>query len=195
MPRSLLPRSLLVLCLLGLGVAHAAADAPWGLDQLLAGFSAQRSSQKRFTETKYLSVLSQPLQLSGTLSYVAPDHLEKHVLAPNEERYVVDGDTLLVENKSRNLRRSFALQSYPDIWAFVESFRATLAGNAATLRRFYALELSGDRGKWQLTLTPLQDSMLKAVAGIRIDGRADQITRIEIVEAGGDRSVMRIEDR
>lgn len=188
-------RSLLLLFLLGAGIAHAAADAPWDLDQLMAGFSAQRSSEKRFTETKYLSVLSEPLQLSGTLSYVAPDHLEKHVRTPNEERYVVDGDTLLVENKSRNLRRSFALQSYPDIWAFVESFRATLAGDAQTLRRFYAVDLSGDRAKWELTLTPLQASMLRVVASIRIAGHAAQITRIDIAEAGGDRSVMHIENR
>lgn len=194
MSRSLLLRGLLLLCLFGLGIAQA-ADTPWSLDQLLAGFSARRSSDKRFTETKHLSVLSEPLQLSGTLSYAAPDHLEKHVLAPNEERYVVDGDTLLVENKSRNLHRSFALQSYPDIWAFVESFRATLAGDASTLRRFYTLELDGDRTKWQLTLTPLQASMLQAIASIRIQGHAAQITRIEIVETGGDRSVMQIEDR
>mgnify|MGYP000097149963 CR=1 FL=1 len=193
-------RSFFLLCLLWCScapsfAAESAANAGWGIDQLMAAFAAQPASEKRFTEKKYLSVLDQPLQLTGTLSYAAPDHLEKHVRTPNEERYVVDGDTLLVENKSKNLRRSFSLQSYPDIWAFVESFRATLAGDAQTLRRFYTLQLTGDQTEWELTLTPLQASMLKAVASIRIRGRAAQIVGIEITETGGDRSVMRIEDR
>lgn len=189
-------RSLFLLCmLLCLCAPSLAMESAWNIDQLMAAFAAQPSSEKRFTEKKYLSVLNEPLQLAGTLSYTAPSHLEKHVRTPNEERYVVDGDTLLVENKSKNLRRSFSLQSYPDIWAFVESFRATLAGDTQTLRHFYALQLAGDKTKWELMLTPLQPSMLKAIASIRIQGRAAQIVGIEITETSGDRSVMSIEDR
>lgn len=192
-------RSILLLwliCLVSPGLAADADTSPaWTIDRLMAAFAAQPSSEKRFTEKKYLSVLSEPLQLAGTLSYTAPDHLEKHVLSPNEERYVVDGDTLSVEDKSKNLQRSYSLQSYPDIWAFVESFRATLAGDTQTLRRFYSLRLAGDKGNWELDLTPLQPSMLKAITGIRIKGHGAQIVSIEIVEAGGDRSVMAIENR
>jgi len=181
--------------MLCLSLPGFATEPVWNIDQLMAGFAARPSSDKRFTEKKTLSMLSEPLQLAGTLSYTAPSHLEKHVRTPHEERYVVDGDTLLVENKSKNLHRSFALQSYPDIWAFVESFRATLSGDTQTLRRFYALQLSGDKQQWELALTPLPPSMLKVVAAIRIRGHADQITAIEIIETSGDRSLMSIEDR
>ena len=181
---------LLLLCL-----THPVLAADWTLEQLMSGFAAQSTSEKRFVEKKTMSVLREPLQLSGTLSYAAPSHLEKRILIPSEERYVVDGNTLLVENKSRNLSRSFSLQSYPAIWAFVESFRATLAGDAATLRRFYALQLSGDKLKWELALTPQQADMARMVSAIHIKGHANQITQIAIDETSGDRSVMTIEDR
>ena len=187
--------SLLLLCMLCLAAPSLAADSSWSVEQLMAALAARPTSDKRFTEKKTLSMLNEPLQLSGTLSYTAPNHLEKHIRTPYEERYIVDGDTLLVENTSKRLHRSFALQSYPEIWAFVESFRATLAGDTQALRRFYALQLSGEKQKWELVLTPLQASMLKAVASIRVSGRADQITSIEILETSGDRSLMTIEDR
>jgi len=187
--------SLLLLCMLCLSATTRAAEPTWTLEQLMSGLATRPTSEKRFTETKTLSMLNEPLLLSGTLSYTAPSHLEKHIRTPYEERYVVDGDILLVENKSKNFQRSFALQSYPEIWAFVESFRATLAGDTQTLRRFYTLQLSGDKQKWELALTPLQPAMLKTIAGIRIKGRADQITSIAIVETSGDQSLMTIEDR
>jgi outer membrane lipoprotein-sorting protein len=176
-------------------VLPAAAQSAWTLEQLLSGLAARPSSEKRFTEQKTLNVLSEPLLLSGTLSYTAPNRLEKHVLTPNEEHYLVDGDSLLLENKSANLHRSFSLRNYPALWAFVESLRATLAGDAATLRRFYALQLTGGRQQWQLTLTPQQPGMAQVVSSIRIGGRADQVTRIEILENNGDRSLMMLEDR
>ena len=181
---------LFLLCL-----ALPATAAEWTLEQLLSGFAARTSSDKRFTELKTLGILNEPLKLTGTLSYAVPGHLEKTIRTPNEERYVVDGDTLLVENKARNISRGISLQSQPAIWAFVESFRATLAGDAATLRRFYTLQLSGDRQKWELVLTPQQAGMAKMVSRIAIKGRADQIASIEIVEVNGDRSLMTIEER
>lgn len=187
--------SLLLLCLMGLAATIRAAEPAWNLEQLMSGFTARPASEKRFTEKKSISMLSEPLELTGTLSYAAPGKLEKHVRTPYEERYVVDGDALLVENKRTHLRRSLALHDHPGIWAFVESFRATLAGDVQTLRRFYALQLSGNKAKWELTLTPLEPSMLKAIASIRIQGRADQVTSIDIIETSGDRSLMTIEDR
>lgn len=170
----------------------ARADEPalWDLPQLMARMAQVESSQASFSEKKYLAVLTVPLELSGTLSYVRPGRLEKRVLEPYAERVEVDGDTLLVEKK--NKRRSLALQNHPVIWAFVESMRATLAGDLPALQRFYRTRFTGGRENWLLVLEPLESGMAGYVERIAIEGEEQHVRRVEIVEAGGDRSVMSI---
>ena len=78
------------------------------------------------------------------------------------------------------------------IWAFVESIRSTLAGDLPTLRRFYQLSLDGGERRWRLTLKPNEPGMQDVVSEIRISGDRSWINAIEIIETGGDRSVMTI---
>lgn len=181
------------------GALAAVPEAPgaptpaWGLEQLMNGLAQVKSGEVRFTEKKTSNLLDEPLVLHGTLSYSVPSHLEKHVTSPYDERYQVDGDTLLVENRSKHFRRSFSLRRYPSMWAFVESFRATLTGDLQTLQRFYDVKLEGGRDDWTLRLTPLDRQMARVVRDIRIAGSGRHIVRMEIDEVNGDRSVMRID--
>ncbi|MCS6468268.1 outer membrane lipoprotein carrier protein LolA, partial [Burkholderia thailandensis] len=58
--------------------AHAAdADVPWTLDRLKSTLAQRKAGRATFTETKYLSIAAQPVESSGELVFVAPDHLEK----------------------------------------------------------------------------------------------------------------------
>jgi hypothetical protein len=78
------------------------------------------------------------------------------------------------------------------IQAFVEGVRSTLAGDLATLTRFYQVALDGNERRWRLTLKPREQPMQEFVSEVRISGSLDRIRTIEIVETGGDRSVMTI---
>ena len=170
----------------------AAAPAEWGVEQLMKGLSAVQSSRARFVERKHMAILTAPLESSGVLAYAAPGRLEKHTLKPRQESLVLDRDRLVLENKERGQRRTVALADYPMIWAFVEGIRSTLAGDLATLNRHYQVSLEGGERKWQLTLRPADPKMLEVVTEIRIGGSRSEVALIEIVEAGGDRSVMTI---
>ena len=136
--------------------------------------------------------MSAPLESSGTLIYAAPDRLEKHTLAPRQESLVLERDRLTLENKALNQRRMFALQDHPVVWAFVESIRSTLAGDLATLNRFYQVALEGSERHWRLTLKPAEPDMQNVVSEIRIGGSRNRISTIEFIETQGDRSVMTI---
>lgn len=173
--------------------APAAADgeASWGVAQLMRELGQVGRSQAHFTERKYLKVLKAPLQSSGTLTFTAPDKLEKRTLKPKPEALVIDGKTLTVES-SEGKRHTLKLGDYPVLWAFVESIRATLGGDIATLERFYKVELEGTPARWQLFLAPRERSMSKVISQIRIGGAASRIELIEVQEAKGDRSVMRV---
>lgn len=192
-----IPRFLLVLLLGGLilGPAARAADSvptDWDITQLMQSFSRAGSGRARFTEQKYIGILNEPITTSGVLEFRAPDRLEKRVIKPFEERYLVSNNTLIIEQPEHGTTRRFVLQQYPAIWAFVEGLRATLAGDVSALRRFYSLKLQGTQEKWRLNLEPLDKTMQKMIRFIRIQGVNGQITSIEIIENNGDRSVMSI---
>ena len=70
--------------------------------------------------------------------------------------------------------------------------RATLAGDLPQLERHYKLDFSGARGGWTLRLAPRDAQVKGYVETITLAGAEARLRRIEIVEASGDRSVMRI---
>lgn len=172
--------------------AEAGDAAGWDIKRLMQELGQVKTAQGRFVERKHLAILNTPLELSGTLVYIAPSRLEKHTLVPRAESMVLEREELTIENKERNQRRTLVLQDYPLIWAFVESIRSTLAGDLPTLTRFYQVSLDGGERRWRLTLKPTEPGMQDVVSEIRISGNHDWINSIEIIETGGDRSVMTI---
>lgn len=164
----------------------------WDISQLMQSLSRVESARAHFTERKYMHILKEPLLTSGLLEFNAPDRLEKHVLKPFEERYLVTDNTLIIEQPAQKSTRRFVLQRYPAMWALVEGLRATLAGDVASLRRFYSIKLQGDQKHWRLELEPLNKAMQEMVTSIQIQGAESQINSIEIFEKNGDRSIMTI---
>lgn len=183
--------SLALALLLALPLAQA--DDKFSVERLMRELAQVKSARGKFVERKYLAILETPLESSGTLLYAAPGRVEKHMLRPREESLILDGDTLVIENQHTGKRRSLTLQEHPVVWGFVESIRSTLTGDLATLQRFYKVELEGDARAWRLRLEPIAPRMRQAVAEIRLGGSGTWVNRIEVLEAGGDRSVMAIE--
>jgi hypothetical protein len=176
------------------GACSWAQESPagWSLETLMRDLGQIRSSKARFVERKYLKVLNAPLELRGTLTYVAPANLEKRTLSPKEETLSVEGDRLTIESAARNEHRTLRLQDYPVLWAFVESIRSTLSGDVQALGRFYRIELEGGPEQWRLYLVPRDKEMRTVISLIRIGGSRDRLDRIEVHEASGDRSVMKV---
>ena len=172
--------------------AEAGDSTAWDIKRLMQDLAQVKTAKGRFVERKHLAILNAPLQFSGTLIYIAPSRLEKHTLEPRQESLLLEREELTIESKERNRRRTVMLQDYPVIWAFVESIRSTLAGDLTTLKRFYEVALDGDERKWRLALKPSDPKMRAVVSEIRISGDRSWINAIEIMETGGDRSVMTI---
>ena len=197
---AVLPILLTLALLLPLGAPAASAAEPasaapaWGLPQLMQAMAGIKSERRTFTERKYLKVLTAPLESSGVLVYQAPAHLEKHTLAPRDERMVLDQGIIEIESRSRHFRRTLMATQYPAVGAFVESMRATLAGDLNALTRYYQVQLEGQASNWRMQLVPIDAAARDMVREIRIQGRDARITGIEIVESGGDRMVMAVGD-
>jgi outer membrane lipoprotein-sorting protein len=179
----------LSLCL----VPAQAADqkAEWNIEQLLLMMSKTQSARASFVETKSIAMLDAPVESSGELFYKAPDYFEKRTLKPKPESMVLDGNTLIMERGKR--KRSLQLQNYPEIAAFTESIRGTLAGDRNSLERTYHLTLQGSMREWELLLTPIDSKMQKVLEHIRISGAEGELHTIEISQADGDSSLMSIQ--
>ena len=173
-----------------LGLCCAPTHAAWDLTQLMQALAQNKSGHASFVETKYISLLDQPMESSGELLYTAPNRLEKRTLKPRPESLLIENGALTVERGKR--RRVLRLQDYPELVAFTESIRGTLAGDMAALKRVYNLDLEGSEERWTLTLRPIETRMLNVVERIRIGGNRAEVRSIEIEQADKDRSVMRI---
>lgn len=182
--------------LLILSLAFTACMAPvsyadeWDLDQLMRTLAQTRSGHASFIEKKSIAILEKPVESSGELFYSAPDRLEKRTLKPKAESMLLDHGTLTIEQKGK--KHVLQLQSYPEIAAFIDSIRGTLAGERKALERTYELSLEGDEQNWTLTLLPLDAKMKKVVERICISGERNELRNIEIRQADGDSSLMTI---
>lgn len=188
----LLKLPVLLGALLALAALTTRAE-PWDLPQLMAGLAQVQSHESRFTEIKTIALLKAPIESSGVLSYRRPDHVEKHVLQPKDESIVVDGGELIWKDGTSGKTRTLRLPGNPVLAALVESIRATLAGDLPALQHFFAVKLDGAASHWTLSLTPIDNAMQRNVQILRIEGNGNRIDVIDVLEAGGDRSVMTIQ--
>ena len=180
------PAAILLGCLLAVsGAAAAAGDA---LDALLKSFRQRQQGHVTFTELYSAAALDRPLESSGELFYDAPDRLEKRTLQPRTQRLVIEGGTLIIERRHKEYR--MALADYPRVAPYIDSIRATLAGDRAELERVFRVEFSGSDAAWTLLLAPLDAKVAADVATIRIQGAAAAIRIVTMELTNGGRSVM-----
>ncbi|HQR98245.1 MULTISPECIES: LolA-related protein [unclassified Polaromonas] len=174
-----------------LALSGSPAFAAWDVTQLMQGLAKNKSGRASFVEKKYIALLEAPVESSGELLYTAPDRLEKRTLKPRPESLLIEGGSLTVERGKR--RMVLRLQDYPELVAFTESIRGTLAGDMVALRRVYNLDLEGSEERWTLTLRPIETKMLEVVQRVRIAGSQADVRTIEIEQTDKDRSVMVID--
>ena len=185
-PRAL--RRLLVALALVPAICHA---AEWDIDRLMHSLAQTRSDHASFVEKKTIAMLDKPVESAGELFYTAPDYLEKRTLKPKAESMTVDAGTLIIERGRQKHR--LQLQDYPEVAAFIDSIRGTLAGDRHALERNYRLSLEGTAEHWTLQLVPVNEKMQAVVKRIRIAGVQNAVRSIEITQADGDSSLMLIE--
>lgn len=174
-----------------LSICGASVQAAWDVAELMQALAQNKSGRASFVETKYIAMLDKPVESSGELLFTAPGRLEKRTFKPKAESVLIENGTLTVERgKRRNVLR---LQDYPELVAFTESIRGTLAGDAAALKRIYALDLEGSQEGWTLSLRPIDPKTQELVKRIRIVGSHADVKSFEVEQADKDRSVMLIE--
>jgi hypothetical protein len=182
----------------GIGVlafvlARAARGQFGDLDELMRLLAARRHGEVDFIEQHFLAVLKRPAESSGVMIYDAPNRLEKRTAEPRPEVLLLAGDVLTVQRGNRT--RVLDLKAYPAIRPFIEGMRATLAGDRGALEQLFTVDYAGTLAHWRLTLVPRDTEVQKKIARVQIEGARSDLTRVEIFEKDGDRSLMTLRDR
>ena len=184
-------RYLALMTLLVVSAVPCAGAATWDLAQLMQALAQHPPGRATFTERKFIALLDAPVDSAGELAFVPPDRLEKRTLKPRAESLVLQGGQITIERGKQKM--SLALRDHPEVAAFVESIRATLAGDRGALERTYRLKLDGSEPAWRLTLEPADAKLAAIIHRIEISGSRADVKTVEITQTDGDRSVMAIE--
>jgi hypothetical protein len=166
------------------------AEPAQSLDQLMALLAQRQHGHVSFTEQHFLAVLDRPVESSGELLYDAPDRLEKRTLKPKPEDLVLQKGVITAQRGRHTY--TLNLSDYPQIVPLIDSIRATLAGDRASLEHLFKVTFDGSLDQWTLVLAPSDPAVAKSVRQIRMEGARDAIRTVEIQQADGDRSLLTI---
>lgn len=166
--------------------ASAAASSAEGL---IGALGQPAPAHTAFAEARFLQVLDRPLVVSGQLSWLGGDRLQRRVDHPQAETATIaDGE--VTQQRDGKPARHFSLKRAPQLQVLLDSFVALLSGDAQRLQQAFDIRQIGNgNGAWVLTLVPRDPVVARTVASIRIDGFKHQSRCMQMQEADGDLAV------
>ena len=81
-----------------------------------------------FEEATYSSLFTEPLDCAGLLRFTPPSTLEKEVLEPYRERYVIEGDRVTFESERKHMKKDYFLGRLSGLAQFGRSLPGQLHG-------------------------------------------------------------------
>lgn len=149
-------------------------DSDWILSRLARPAPMQTS----FVELRSSRLLKKPLRISG--QYRRPDEntLVREVHTPYAEVTTIGQGQVSIARGNGQIRR-VPLSRVPQLAGIQASFGALLAGDAATIKRSFALETRGSREAWQMRMIPNEAAMKQHLQDITLHGRGMELRCIE----------------
>jgi len=177
------------------GIAASRAAEQWTIRALMVELAKTRSGSVRYREERHLKAMTEPVVVTGTMAYEAPDRLVKIALTPHKETMVIEGDNLTIERAGGVGPQSLKLSEIPQLDSLITAIRGTLLGDLKALERAFEVRLSGTRNAWSIDLKPRAGGKRGADLRITVEGAAGRPARFEIRQPDGDRIVVQVLDK
>jgi hypothetical protein len=171
--------------------ARAQADKAGDLEKLFALFASQGERRKVFVERRHSILFRNPPETRGTLYFKPPALLERDVTSPRRERVRIDAESVTLRTEGDDgklVERKASLATIPQLANLVLTIRATLAGDLATLRKMYLIDMKEPLPHWRIELAPIDDPGANGVNAISMAGEGGEVQRIQFTETSGDRT-------
>lgn len=179
---------LLALLLAGVFPGHAASRAE--VEKRLAYVDVLRA---RYSQTRYIQGLAEPLTSSGTLLLARLQGLVWTQQEPFRMQYVITRD-VLVQNLPGQPRRIRKKAENAELFRFISLFASPLEGRPAQLDELFDISFTQESSAaWTMILVPRPERMRKLFASVTLKGD-DFIEEVVISEASGNRTVIKFRD-
>jgi outer membrane lipoprotein-sorting protein len=162
-------------------------ESPATLEALMRGMAGASGVEARFREQKQLALLSEPIESRGTLYFVPPNRLCRETLEPSASRLVIDGDRVTFRDAAGG-GQAVDLSASPIAREYVANFVVLFGGDLDALRKRYEPHFRADANGWTLELVPRAARLREFITRVTLSGRGRALERMEMVEAGGDRT-------
>lgn len=149
-----------------------------------------QSVQGQFEQQKVIAVLPAPLASNGRFSMEQGQSVVWELVQPVQQtiRLSPGKIALEVEGKTETLGERMPAKGAETI---TRIFMAVISGQWETLADYFAIETSGDIGKWHLVLTPRSPALASYIR--QIDVRGGEFTeQLTIAETNGDSTHIRL---
>ncbi len=177
----------------GDSLALAANDpAPTELEALMEFFAGSGDVRAHFQESRHLSILTDPIETTGTLYFSPPDRLARHVTRPGRSSVVVEAGRVLFGDETG--QRVFDFDTSEVARALVGNLMVVFRGDLESLRARYSISFDSDGENWTLDLEPRSRALRGIIERIRFTGQGRKLTAMETRESNGDRTIMRFSE-
>jgi outer membrane lipoprotein-sorting protein len=182
-----LRRSLLALSVLQAVAAHADCTSTDSCLQAVDAAQAEtRTISARFTQTKHLSLLDEPLVATGRFTFKRPDRMRLDIESPHAATVLINGRQISLPGLSESDRQQLGMT--PMAAMFTE-LGAMFAGSPSALRQHFDVVAEPVDGGILVTLTPTVPDWQRLFRTIRLRfvGPDLVIGAMQLDDALGDR--------
>jgi outer membrane lipoprotein-sorting protein len=165
-----------------------------GLKDLMALFAGSKGVRAEFSESRYLSILTEPIETGGILYFSPPDYLARYTSQPDASSIVTDGKQVTLRDRTGT--KTIDLGSSELARELVSSFAVLLRGDLTALNAGYEVELYSGKGSdslltspWILDLKPRSSEVRDFIERTRVEGLGNRLTSMETLEKNGDRTL------
>jgi outer membrane lipoprotein-sorting protein len=193
--RSLLATRLLIcgmICSGGSLASDATDRAPTDLAALMELFARSGGVRAHFRESRHLSILTDPIETTGTLYFAPPDRLARHATRPGRSSIVVEAGRVSLGDETG--QRVYDFETSEVARALVGNLMIVLRGDLESLKAQYSISFDSDGENWTLDLEPRSRVLRGIIERIRFTGQSRELNAMETSETNGDRTIMRFSE-
>lgn len=156
--------------------------------------SGLKSMSCTFTQTKYLSLLSDKMVSEGKMYYKQPNKLRWEYITPYQYLFIFNGTKVYVGNKSRkDVIDTNTNKVFKEVARIMMS---TVTGTALSNSSDFSIDVADGNTQWQITLVPKKKEMKKMFSKIVLLFNKSNlmISEINIYEKNNDRTNIKLKN-
>lgn len=158
------------------------------IDEINKTSSALKTMSCSFTQTKYLSLLSDKMVSEGKMYYKRPNKLRWEYTSPYQYLFIFNGTKVYVGNKAR--KDVIDTESNKIFKEVARIMMGTVTGTAMSNSLDFTVDVADGNAYWQVTLVPKKKDMKKMFLKIVLSfsKKGKMISEINIYEKNKDRT-------